>query len=208
MATWVVMAASYEARAFGVRSAMPVVEAHRLCPDLLAVEPRGEAYAEASRELFEVFDAASPQVEHHGLEEAFLEGPPELGETLRRRVRDEVGLPVTVGVGSTKIAAKMASRAAKPDGLRVLAAEDERGFLDGHRVERLWGIGQATATKLHARWDRDRRRRRGARRARARRAARARQWPPRACAGQQSRPDAGGARRAAALVRVDALAGP
>ena len=151
MATWVVMAASYEARAFGVRSAMPVVEAHRLCPDLLAVEPRGEAYAEAGRELFEVFDAMSPRVEHHGLEETFLEGPPELGEALRRRVREEVGLPVTVGVASTKIAAKMASRAAKPDGLLVLAADEERGFLDGHRIEALWGIGRATATKLHAR---------------------------------------------------------
>ena len=151
MATWVVMAASYEARAFGVRSAMHASEAHRLCPGLTAVEPRGEAYAEASRELFEVFDAMSPRVERHGLEEAFLEGPPDLGEALRRRVRDDVGLPVTVGVASTKIAAKMASRAAKPDGLLVLAQGDERGFLEGHGIEQLWGIGKATATKLHAR---------------------------------------------------------
>ena len=151
VATWVVMAASYEARAFGVRSAMHASEARRLCPGLLAVEPRTEAYAEASRELFEVFDALSARVERHGSEEAFLEGPPELAEELRRRVRDDVGLPVTVGVASTKIAAKMASRAAKPDGLLVLAPSDERGFLDAHGIEQLWGIGRATATKLHAR---------------------------------------------------------
>jgi DNA polymerase-4 len=151
VATWVVMAASYEARAFGAHSGMHATEAHRLCPGLIAVEPRTEAYAEASRELFEVFDAVSPRVERHGSEEAFLEGPPEVGERLRRSVREEVGLPVTVGVASTKIAAKMASRAAKPDGLLVLAADDERGFLDGHRVEQLWGIGRSTATKLHAR---------------------------------------------------------
>jgi DNA polymerase-4 len=151
VATWVVMAASYEARAFGVRSAMHASEARRLCPGLLAVEPRTEAYAEASRELFEVFDALSPRVERHGSEEAFLEGPPELAGELRRRVRDDVGLPVTVGVASTKIAAKMASRAAKPDGLLVLAPSDERGFLDAHAIEQLWGIGRATATKLHAR---------------------------------------------------------
>ena len=149
MATWVVMAASYEARAHGVHSGMHATEAHRRCPGLIAVEPRSEAYGEASRELFEVFDALSPRVERHGMEEAFLEGPPELGERLRAQVRDQVGLPVTVGVASTKIAAKMASRAAKPDGLRIVG--DEAAFLNGHRVEQLWGIGQATATKLHAR---------------------------------------------------------
>lgn len=151
VASWVVMAASYEARALGVRSGMKVTEAERLCPGLIVVEPRTEAYSEASRELFEVFDSLTSQVEPHGVEEAFLEGPPALGLTLRERVAREVGLPVTVGVASTKIAAKMAGRAAKPDGLLVLAREDERAFLDGHRVEQLWGIGHATASKLHAR---------------------------------------------------------
>lgn len=149
MATWVVMAASYEARAFGIHSAMPAAEARRLCPDVLTVEPRSEAYAEASEALFAVFDNASPAVERHGMEEAFLEGPAELGAQLREDVRREVGLPVTVGVAGTKIAAKMASRAAKPDGLRII--EDERAFLHGHRVEQLWGVGKATAARLHAR---------------------------------------------------------
>jgi len=151
VATWVVMAASYEARRFGVRAGMPAAEARRLCPALVAVEPRPDAYAAASRELFEVFDAECPRVEPLGVEEAFLEGPPELGLRLRRRVADELGLPVTVGAASTKVAAKMASRAAKPDGLLVLAPADERAFLDGHRIDQLWGIGRATATKLHAR---------------------------------------------------------
>ena len=149
VATWVVMAASYEARAFGIHSAMHATEARRLCPDVVAVEPRSDAYAEASAAMFAVFEAASPVVEPAGIEEAFIEGPPELGARLRAAVRREVGLPVTVGVAGTKIAAKMASRAAKPDGLRIVA--DERAFLHAHRVEALWGIGKATAARLHAR---------------------------------------------------------
>jgi DNA polymerase IV len=149
VATWVVMAASYEARAFGIHSAMRATEARRLCPDVVAVEPRSDAYAQASAAMFAVFEAASPVVEPAGIEEAFLEGPPELGARLRSAVRREVGLPVTVGVAATKIAAKMASRAAKPDGLRIVT--DERTFLHGHRVEALWGIGKATAARLHAR---------------------------------------------------------
>lgn len=151
VASWVVMAASYEARAFGVHSGMHATEARRLCPEVVAVEPRTEAYDQASRDLFAVFEAASAVVERHSLEEAFLEGPAALALQLRDDVRREVGLPVTVGVAKTKIAAKMAGRAAKPDGLLVLAAGDERGFLHAHRVEQLWGIGRATATKLHAR---------------------------------------------------------
>jgi DNA polymerase-4 len=149
VATWVVMAASYEARACGIHSAMHATEARRLCPEVIAVEPRSEAYAEASEALFAVFEAASPVVERHGIEEAFLEGPPSLAARLREEVRREVGLPVTVGVAGTKIAAKMASRAAKPDGLKIV--EDERAFLHVHRIEQLWGIGKATAAKLHAR---------------------------------------------------------
>ena len=149
VATWVVMAASYEARAYGIHSAMHATEARRLCPEVVAVEPRSEAYAEASEALFAVMEAASPVVERHGIEEAFLEGPPSLAARLRRNVRREVGLPVTVGVAGTKIAAKMASRAAKPDGLKIV--EDESAFLHAHRVEQLWGIGGATAAKLHAR---------------------------------------------------------
>jgi DNA polymerase IV len=149
VATWVVMAASYEARAYGIRSAMHASEARRLCPEVVAVEPRTEAYAAASEALFEVFRAASPVVEPAGVEEAFLEGPAALGSRLRATVRREVGLPITVGVASTKIAAKMASRAAKPDGLRIVS--DERAFLHAYPVEELWGIGRATAARLHAR---------------------------------------------------------
>ena len=149
VATWVVMAASYEARAYGIRSAMHATEARRLCPDVVAVEPRSEAYADASAALFAVFEAASPTVEPAGVEEAFLEGPASLGARLREAVRREVGLPITVGVAGTKIAAKMASRAAKPDGLRIVG--DERAFLHAHRVEELWGVGKATAARLHAR---------------------------------------------------------
>jgi DNA polymerase-4 len=149
VATWVVMAASYEARAYGIHSAMHASEARRLCPEVIAVEPRTEAYATASEALFRVFEAASPVVERHGMEEAFLEGPPALGARLREAVMREVGLPVTVGVAGTKIAAKMASRAAKPDGLKIV--EDERAFLHPHPVEQLWGIGKATAARLHAR---------------------------------------------------------
>ena len=151
VATWVVMAASYEARAFGVHSGMTAAEARNRCPGLIAVEPRTEAYQQASDALFEVFEAASPTVEQHSMEEAFLDGPAALGASLRRDARREVGLPVTVGVGSTKIAAKMASRAAKPDGLRILAVDEEREFLHAHRIEQLWGIGRASVAKLHAR---------------------------------------------------------
>jgi DNA polymerase-4 len=151
VATWVVMAASYEARAHGIHSGMRASEARRLCPGVIAVEPRSQAYEEASRALFGVFEASSPLVEGHGMEEAFVDGSAELGSWLRESVRREVGLPVTVGFGSTKIAAKMASRAAKPDGLLALAPREEREFLDGHRIEQLWGIGRRTAARLHAR---------------------------------------------------------
>ena len=154
----VVMAASYEARAFGIRGAMGGTEAKRRCPEALFVPPRFSAYTEASRSLFEIFRDTAPAVEGLSLEEAFLDvrglerisGSPErIARRLRGRVRREVGLAVTVGVARTKVLAKMASRAAKPDGLLVVAAEREREFLHPLPVETLWGVGPSTAAKLH-----------------------------------------------------------
>ena len=154
----VVMAASYEARAFGIRGAMGGTEAKRRCPEALFVPPRFSAYTEASRSLFEIFRDTAPAVEGLSLEEAFLDvrglerisGSPErIARRLRGRVRKEVGLAVTVGVARTKVLAKMASRAAKPDGLLVVAAEREREFLHPLPVETLWGVGPSTAAKLH-----------------------------------------------------------
>jgi DNA polymerase-4 len=154
----VVMAASYEARAFGVRGAMGGAQARRLCPHAVIVEPRFPAYVEASRQLFDVFKETAPGVEGLSLEEAFLDvrglqrisgKPAEIAARLRREVRARVGLPITVGVARTRLLAKMASRQAKPDGLLVVAPERELAFLHPIRVERLWGIGAATASKLH-----------------------------------------------------------
>ncbi len=153
----VVMAASYEAREFGVRCAIGGRQARRLCPDLIAVSPRFDAYSEASEELFDEFAETAPVVEGLSMEEAFLDvgglehirgTAAEIGAELRRRVRERVGLPLSVGVARTKTLAKMASRAAKPDGPLVVAPDDERAFLDPLPVESLWGVGPATAGRL------------------------------------------------------------
>lgn len=154
----VVMAASYEARAFGVRGAMGAAQARRLCPHAVVVEPRFSAYVEASRQLFDVFRDAAPRVEGLSLEEAFLDvsglrrisgTPAEIAGRLRHEVRARVGLAITVGVARTRLLAKMASREAKPDGMLVVAPDRELQFLHPICVERLWGIGAATAAKLH-----------------------------------------------------------
>jgi DNA polymerase IV len=155
----VVMAASYEARARGVRGAMGGASARALCPDAIVVPPRFAAYVEASGELFDLFRDTSPVVEGLSLEEAFLDvrglerisgTPLEIARRLRREARERVGLPVTVGIARTKTLAKMASRAAKPDGLLLVAPEDETAFLHPLPVEALWGVGQSTARKLRA----------------------------------------------------------
>src|SRR5262245_27638496 len=155
----VVLAASYEAKARGVRGGMGGRRARQLCPDAVEVEPRWQAYVEASRELFEVFEQVSPTVEGMGMEEAFLDlrgltricgTPMEIGSRLRRMARRRVGLPVTVGIASTKFLAKMASRAAKPDGLLIVDPGRELEFLHPLEVESLWGVGEATARRLHA----------------------------------------------------------
>jgi DNA polymerase IV len=156
----VVMAASYEARAYGVRGAMGGARARRLCPHAVVVEPRFSAYVEASKAVFDVFRRTAPDVEGLSMEEAFLDvrgmqrisgSPFEIAVRLRREVMQQVGLRVTVGVASTKSIAKMASRAAKPDGLLVVPAGRELDFLRPLRVERLWGVGPATAARLHDR---------------------------------------------------------
>jgi DNA polymerase IV len=155
----VVMAASYEARRHGVRGAMNGARARRLCPDAIVVPPRFSAYVEASGELFDLFRDTSPVVEGLSLEEAFLDvrglerisgSPSDIARRLRRRARDEVGLPVTVGIARTKTLAKMASRAAKPDGLLIVRPDGESAFLHPLPVEALWGVGAATARRLHA----------------------------------------------------------
>ncbi|HEY2219594.1 MAG TPA: DNA polymerase IV [Gaiellaceae bacterium] len=155
----VVLAASYEAKAFGVRTAMGGVQARRLCPAASVVSPRMAAYAEASKELFSIFEDASPVVEGLSIDEAFLDArglghirgtPVEIAARLRRDVRARVGIPITVGVASTKFLAKVASGVAKPDGLLVVPPGGESAFLRPLPVERLWGVGAATASKLQA----------------------------------------------------------
>ena len=155
----VVLAASYEARAYGVRSAMGGRRARRLCPDLVVAQPRFSAYVEASRAVFRLFEQAAPAVEGLSIDEAFLDvrgleriggTPRQIAARLRRQVREEVGLPLSVGVARTKSLAKVASALAKPDGLLVVAPQRELEFLHPLAVERLWGVGPATASKLRA----------------------------------------------------------
>jgi DNA polymerase IV len=155
----VVLAASYEAKACGVRTAMGGSQARALCPRAVVVSPRFEAYTEASKAVFKVFKRTSPVVEALSIDEAFLDvrgmrhisgSPTEIAERLRAEIRQEVGLPITVGVACTKFLAKVASGVAKPDGLLVIPAGGELAFLHPLPVERLWGVGKVTAAKLHA----------------------------------------------------------
>ena len=156
--TWVVLAASYEAKAYGIRTAMGVARARRMCPSAVVVEPRMSAYSDASKALYQVFDDTSPLVEGLSIDEAFLDvrgvrrltgTPSEVAVRLRRDVRERVGLSVTVGIARTKFLAKVASAVAKPDGLLVVPPERELAFLHPLPVERLWGVGRVTAEKLH-----------------------------------------------------------
>ena len=156
----VVLAASYEAKRFGVRTPMGVVAARQLCPNAVVVPPRMAAYEEASRATFEVFDDFTPLVEALSIDEAFLEvagvrkilgTPVEIAARLREEVRRRVGLPITVGVARTKFLAKVASGVAKPDGLLVVPPEGELDFLHPLPVERLWGVGPKTSAKLRDR---------------------------------------------------------
>jgi DNA polymerase IV len=164
----VVASCTYEARAYGVHSAMPSVRARQLCPHAVFVGGRHGRYAEVSAELHAVLRDITPVVEPIGLDEAFMDvtgalrllGPPEqIAESLRDRVRDELGLRCSVGIGRSKMIAKLASRAAKPratrqglepgPGVYLVAPEVELEFLHDHDVEALWGVGPATAGRLH-----------------------------------------------------------
>lgn len=154
----VVLAASYEAKARGVRTAMGGRQARDLCPDAVAVPPRMEAYSAASKAVFSIFRDTTPLVEGLSIDEAFLEvgglrriaGTPEqIAVRLRERVRTEAGLAISVGVARTKFLAKVASAVSKPDGLLIVEPEREQEFLLPLPVERLWGVGAVTAEKLH-----------------------------------------------------------
>ena len=158
--SWVVLAASYEAKAFGIRTAMGGAQARRLCPQAVVVEPRMSAYTEASKAVYRVFEQTTPLVEGLSIDEAFLDvrgmdriaGSPQcMAARLRREVLEQVGLPITVGVARTKFLAKVASGVAKPDGLLVVPPDGELAFLHPLPVERLWGVGAVTSKKLHDR---------------------------------------------------------
>jgi DNA polymerase-4 len=156
----VVLAASYEAKAYGIRTAMGEGYARRLCPHAVVVPPRMSAYSEASKAVFRVFDDTTPLVEALSIDEAFLDvrgmerssgTPVQIAKRLRRDVLARVGLPISVGVARTKFLAKVASGVAKPDGLIVVPPYGELLFLHPLPVERLWGVGPVTAGKLRER---------------------------------------------------------
>ncbi len=156
----VVLAASYEARSHGVRTAMNAREASRLCPSAIVVEPRMSAYSQASKDVFTIFGDTTPSVEGLSIDEAFLEvgglrrsvgSPREIAATLRARVRAEVGLTLSIGIATTKFLAKVASAVGKPDGLLEVPAGTEMDFLHPLPVRRLWGVGKVTEERLHAR---------------------------------------------------------
>jgi DNA polymerase IV len=156
----VVLAASYEAKAYGVRTAMGGRQARRLCPHAVVVTPRMSAYSDASKAVYRVFEDATPVVEGLSIDEAFLDvrgmrriagSPLEIAARLKRDVLEEVGLPITVGVARTKFLAKVASGVAKPNGLLLVPPEGELDFLHPLPVERLWGVGRVTGDKLRGR---------------------------------------------------------
>ncbi len=153
----VVAAASYEARLQGVGSAMPIVEARRRLPRARYLPPDMDKYGAMSKKVFTILEGFSPFVEPLSIDEAFLdvsglrlhfESPRHVAEELRRRIREDLGLPASVGIAAVKFLAKMASKAAKPDGIRVVAAGSEAAFLAPLSVSELWGVGQATLASL------------------------------------------------------------
>jgi len=155
----VVLTASYEARPFGVHSAMPMTRARRLCPEALVVPPRFERYQEISETVMDVFAAFSPDVEALSLDEAFLDmsgaeaffgPPPAMGRRLKAAVKEATGLAVSVGISGTKYVAKVASDFAKPDGLTVVPPDDAATWLAPLPVARLWGAGPKTQARLES----------------------------------------------------------
>lgn len=156
----VVSSASYEARRFGVRSAMPVGQALRLCPTARVVPPDFTRYRAVSAQVMEIFQSITPLVEQLSIDEAFLDvrgvrrlwgSPGEIAALIRRRVRDEVGITCSVGVAATKHVAKMASTVSKPDGMLVVPASRTQEFLDPRPVGAMWGVGPKAAEALQRR---------------------------------------------------------
>lgn len=154
----VVLAASYEARAFGVHSAMPIGKARRLCPRLIVVTGSFSDYVALSDQVMDICSNVTPHVEQVSIDEAFLDvtgserllgNSLHIAKSLRAAVLDETGLVVSIGLATTKFLAKVASQVAKPDGLVVVTPGDELGFLHPLPVTRLWGVGPATNRKLH-----------------------------------------------------------
>ena len=154
----VVAAASYEARRFGVHSALPMSTAKRRCPDLIVVRPRMHHYAEISARIREIFYRYTPIVEPLSLDEAYLDIGGSVGlfgsveaivEGIRRDVRSELELPVSIGVGPGKLVAKIASRKAKPDGALIVAASEVEEFLAPLPVREIWGVGRTSERVLH-----------------------------------------------------------
>ena len=155
----VVATANYEARKYGVHSAMPMGQARRLCPHARFIRPRMDRYREKSAEVFSVFRAFTPLVEGLSLDEAFLDvtgslrlfgGPLEIAQQIKQTIRAETGLTASVGVAHNKFLAKLASDARKPDGLLWIREEQVHDFLDPMPIARMWGIGRQTAPKLRA----------------------------------------------------------
>ena len=153
----VIASASYEARQFGVRSAQPTVTARRLCEDLIVVPSNHGRYNDVSTGVFAIFRSFTPMVEGLSLDEAFLdvgglrlhyESPIVVGKAIRVKIREELGLPASVGVAAVKFVAKLASEAAKPDGLRHIAADSQLEFLHELPASAMWGVGPATLASL------------------------------------------------------------
>ncbi|WP_308160010.1 DNA polymerase IV [Arthrobacter sp. ISL-5] len=153
----VVLSASYEARAFGVKSAMPMVVAHRMCPQAVIIEPRHKLYYEVSGQLMSIFESITELVEPLSVDEAFLDvggairrlGPPlQIGELVRTRVSKELGITASVGIAASKFVAKIASTRCKPDGLLLIRPEQTVPYLHSLPVNALWGVGAKTADVL------------------------------------------------------------
>src|SRR5580704_16338679 len=155
----VVAAASYAVRRFGVRSAMPMREALRRCPDAIVVAPRMARYQQISAQVFEIFGGFTPLVEGLSLDEAFLDvtasqqllgGPEVIGAEIRRRIAKQTGLTASVGIAPNKLLAKIASDLNKPDGMCRIGADNVRAILDGLPIEKLSGVGPKTLPAAHA----------------------------------------------------------
>ncbi len=155
----VVLTASYEARPYGVGSAMPMGEARRRCPDAICVPPRFERYQAVSEQVMNIFADFSPNVEALSLDEAFLDmsgaehlfgSPAQMAQSLKDKVKAETGLTISVGVSSTKYVAKVASAYDKPDGLTVVPQDQAVAWLAPQPIRRLWGVGPKTAPRLEA----------------------------------------------------------